>query len=104
LTSTHPIVSFSPLPYLEAFANVPVIAGVLVLALWMLLQLSLLSWADLSYVLPVTSAAYVTTTLAGVFGLGEHVSAAHWCGILLILAGVVIVGRTPPLTGHTKPR
>jgi drug/metabolite transporter (DMT)-like permease len=62
--------------------------------------LSLLSWADLTFVLPVTSSAYVLVTLIGSFLLGEQVSLTHWIGVLLILAGVAIVGRTKPLTGH----
>jgi drug/metabolite transporter (DMT)-like permease len=104
MTSVGTIVSVSPLDYLKAFGNVLVIVGVVVLIVWMLLQLCLLSWADLTYVLPVTSAAYVIITLAGVFGLGEHVSVAHWFGVLLILCGVIIVGRTRPLTSHGGER
>jgi drug/metabolite transporter (DMT)-like permease len=100
LSTVGPIVSFSPTAYLKAFSHPMVLLGVAVLALWMILQLSLLSWADLSYVLPVTSSAYVIIAIAGVFGLGEHVSGAHWLGVLLILCGVVIVGRTPPMTAH----
>ena len=104
LSSVGPIVSVSPLDYLKVFANFSVVLGVVVLAGWMLLQLCLLSWADLSYVLPVTSAAYVLIAITGVFALGEHVSFAHRCGVVLILCGVVIVGRTPPLTTRGRPR
>ena len=74
------------------------VLGVLVLILWFVLQLSLLSCADLTYVLPVTSAFYVLVVLLGAAVLHERVSAAHWCGVLLILIGVLIVGRTTPLT------
>ncbi len=89
-------VSFSR--YLHALANPFVIGGIAILVCWMLLQLSLLSWADLSYVLPVTSGSYVLIAVLGAFWLHEDVSPAHWGGVALIVCGVVIVGRTTPLT------
>jgi uncharacterized membrane protein len=54
----------------------------------------LLSWADLSYVLPITSVGYVLTAISGRLLLGEQISAARWTGVTLIMAGVVLVGRT----------
>ncbi|HJT88380.1 MAG TPA: EamA family transporter [Bryobacteraceae bacterium] len=92
------IVSASPLDYVRAFANPWVILGVVLLCGWMICQLSLLSWADLTYVLPVTSSCYVLLALLGAFSLGEHVSASRWAGVCLIVVGVVIVGRTRPRT------
>src|SRR5581483_10102950 len=71
LDSTGPILSFSPLAYLSAFAHPAVVLGVGLLILWLFLDLLLLSWADVTYVLPVTSAGYVLTALIGEFGLGE---------------------------------
>lgn len=68
--------------------------GVLLLTTWMLSRLALLSWADLSYVLPVTSFGYVLTALLGRLFLGEQVSPLRWAGTLLIAAGVVLVSRT----------
>jgi drug/metabolite transporter (DMT)-like permease len=98
LSSGEPIDALSPPAYLRGFAHIWVILGIVVLVVWLLLQLSLLSWADLTYVLPVTSASYVLTTILGALALGEYVSVVHWCGVSLILFGVVIVGRTRPLT------
>jgi len=92
------IVSFSPLDYVKAFANLWVILGVVVLAGWMICQLSLLSWADLTYVLPVTSVSYILLAVLAVFALKEHVSALRWAGVGLIVSGVTIVGRTRPST------
>ena len=98
LASAGPIVSFSPFDYLKVFANVWVVVGVLVLVGWFVLQLSLLSCADLTYVLPVTAASYVLIAIVGALVLREHVSATHWYGVFLILMGVALVGRTIPLT------
>ena len=50
--------------------------GVLLLILWMLSRMALLSWADLSYVLPVTSIGYVLVALAGRVLLNEQITAA----------------------------
>jgi len=45
----------SLLEYIAVLLNPWVAAGVLLLILWLLARMALLSWADLSYVLPVTS-------------------------------------------------
>ena len=97
------VVSWNPLPYLYAFANPWVVGGVLVLALWMVAELALLSRADLSFVLPVTSTAYVLIALAGHFVLGEQVTGIHWAGISIITGGVILVAETPPRTTPEPP-
>lgn len=88
--------SVSPLDYIAAIFNPWVGAGVLLLILWLLSRMALLSWADLSYVLPVTSAGYVVSALMGQFFLGEQISISRWSGTLLIAAGISLVGRTRP--------
>jgi len=98
LSSAGPIQTFSPGAYLTAFGDIWVILGILLLIGWLLLQLALLSWADLTYVLPVTSASYVLITILGALVLQEDVSLMHWIAILLIMSGVLIVWRTKPLS------
>jgi drug/metabolite transporter (DMT)-like permease len=83
-----------PVAYVAALFNPLVALGVSLLILWLLSHMALLSWADLSYVLPVTSIGYALVALAGKIFLHEHVSPARWAGILLIVAGVILVGRT----------
>jgi drug/metabolite transporter (DMT)-like permease len=68
--------------------------GVALLIVWTLTHMALLSWADLSYVMPVTAVSYVVTALAARFFLGETVSVMRWAGIVLITSGVTLVGRT----------
>jgi drug/metabolite transporter (DMT)-like permease len=92
------VVTLSPLPYLRALLNPWVLGGVALLIAWIVAQLSLLSRADLTYVLPVTASGYVCTALLGRLFLAELVSPARWCGILLITAGVALVGATAPRT------
>ena len=66
------------------------------LIVWLISQMTLLSWADLSYVLPVTWVGYVLAALAGRFFLHEEISLARWAGVALIMGGVAMVSRTPP--------
>jgi uncharacterized membrane protein len=70
------------------------VAGVLLLIIWTLLRMTLLSWADLSFVLPVTAVGYVLSALFGFAFLHETVSVNRWIGTFLIFAGVALVGRT----------
>lgn len=79
-------------------ANPYVIPGTVLSAIYMLAQLSLFSWADLSFVAPVIASSYVVTALLSEFVLGEHVELERWLGVLLICAGVAFVMRTPTET------
>jgi drug/metabolite transporter (DMT)-like permease len=84
----------SPLALIGALFHPWVALGVALLIVWTLTHMALLSWADLSYVMPVTAISYVVTAFAARVLLGENVSLARWAGILLITAGVILVGRT----------
>lgn len=88
------LVSLSPVAYIQALFDPWVAAGVVLLIVWMLSHMTLLSWADLSYVLPVTSVGYVLAAVAGRLFLAEQITVARWAGIALIVAGVSLVGRT----------
>ena len=88
------LVSLSPLVYIKALFDPWVATGVALLIVWLLSHMTLLSWADLSYVLPVTSVGYVLAALVGRFFLAEQITLARWAGIALIVLGVSLVGRT----------
>ena len=92
--------SLSLVPYLQALLSPWVVAGVLLLMLALASQLTLLSWADLSYVAPMTSIGYVLTPLAGGLFLHEPLSSARSAAILLITAGVTLVSGTPASTAR----
>jgi drug/metabolite transporter (DMT)-like permease len=79
-------------------ANPYVIPGTALSAVYMIAQLSLFSWADLSFVVPVIASSYVVTALLSEFVLGEHVELERWLGVLLICVGVAFVTRTPTET------
>ena len=90
----------SPLSFLSAIFNPWVSLGICLLILWMLAKMALLSWADLTYVLPVTALGYVLNALLGRFFLAEQITPARWAGTLLIMAGVVLVGLGSPHAGE----
>ena len=94
--------SHSATDFIGAFRDPWVLGGIVLLIGWMVSQLSLLSWADLTYVLPISAAAYVGAALMGAVVLKEHVTVWRWGGIVLIGAGIAIVGRTSPRTGPTR--
>lgn len=84
----------SPRAYLGAFLNAWVGLGMSLFLVWMLAQMALLSWADLSYVVPMTSIGYALAAVAGKLFLGEVISAIRWLGVALIVLGVVLVSPT----------
>jgi uncharacterized membrane protein len=92
----------NPFEYVTALFRPQVSLGVALLILWMLSRMALLSWADLSYVVPVTSIGYVLVALMGRLFLAERITEANWAGIGLIVAGVFLVGLGTPQTARDK--
>jgi drug/metabolite transporter (DMT)-like permease len=86
---------------LQVFTNPLVWLGILILCLFFGLYLAALSWADLSFVLPVTAFGYVLNAFMSWHLLGEHVSIGRWIGTLIICIGVAVVSRTEQRT--TRP-
>jgi drug/metabolite transporter (DMT)-like permease len=84
----------TPLALIGALFHPWVAVGVALLIVWTITHMMLLSWADLSYVMPVTAIGYVATAFAARFFLGEAVSLMRWAGIVLITLGVTLVSRT----------
>jgi uncharacterized membrane protein len=74
------------------------IPGIALLILWMLARMTLLGWADLSFVLPVTAIGYVLSTVLAVLFLGESVGPIRWAGTALITLGTILVGTTAERT------
>ena len=69
--------------------------GVGMMAIGFFSLLAVLSFENVSFVVPVTALSYVVGALGGRFFLGERVSLQRWIGILLVCAGVtlVLIGR-----------
>ena len=91
----------SPVAYIRAIFTPWVLLGTVLLILWLLSRMTLLGWADLSYVLPVTSIGYVLTAVLGKVFFGEQVNWLRWLGTGFIVLGIVFVGLTSANTTNT---
>ena len=65
--------------------------------------MALMSWADLSFVQPVTAVGYILAALLGKVFLNETVTTREWIGTLFIFAGASIVGTTAEKTTGPAP-
>jgi drug/metabolite transporter (DMT)-like permease len=53
--------------------------------------LALLSWANVSLVVPATAASYAVGALGAQFLLGEQVNRERWIGVIIVCIGVALV-------------
>jgi uncharacterized membrane protein len=90
--------SANPLDFIRAMFHPLVALGIVLLILWLLTRMALFSWADLSFVVPVTAVGYILAAVLGHFFLGETVTVTNWIGTFLIFFGTAFVGATKPLT------
>jgi uncharacterized membrane protein len=72
--------------------------GIFFLTGFMLSYMTVLSWADYSYVMPAGAFGYALLTFLAVIFLHESVSPRRWIGVVLICVGVLLVGQTKPRT------
>jgi undecaprenyl phosphate-alpha-L-ara4N flippase subunit ArnE len=70
-------------------------AGLFLFGLSALVWLAVLSRASLSFAYPFAALTYVLIVVFDRFWLDESVPAVRWGGIALIIAGIVLVSRTP---------
>ncbi|HLG97227.1 MAG TPA: hypothetical protein VKX49_13025 [Bryobacteraceae bacterium] len=84
----------SPLPYIRLIFSPWILFGTSLLIVWLLSRMTLLGWADLSYVLPVTSIGYVLNSILGKYIFGEQISWYRWLGTAAIVIGMIFVGFT----------
>jgi|SRR5271156_5701765 len=93
-----PVSLSHPNALLSALRTPWVFGGVLLLVVFFASYLTALSWADLTFVLPATSLAYVAVAFLSKFWLHEQISAERWLGIALITVGVGFVTQGPAYT------
>jgi drug/metabolite transporter (DMT)-like permease len=77
--------------------------GILFLLGFMISYMTVMSWADYSYVMPAGAFGYALLTLLAVVFLHEKVSLQRWAGVLFICVGVILVGQTKPRTTPKNP-
>jgi uncharacterized membrane protein len=93
----------SPFEYIRLIFTPWVLLGTVLLIFWLLSRMTLLGWADLSYVLPMTSIAYVLTAVLGKVFFAEQVTWQRWLGTAFIVLGIVFVGLTAANTTKQEP-
>ena len=101
MNSMPPFSSSSWLVYVGTIlANPSFLGGTFLITVSMFAQLAMYTWADLSYILPVTASGYVITAILGKFVLDERPSISRWLGVAVISLGVILVADTTPDTKH----
>lgn len=78
--------------------NGTVWAAIFFLTGFLVSYMTVLSWADYSYVMPAGAIGYAVLTFLAVLFLHESVSPRRWVGVVLICVGVLLVGQTKPRT------
>lgn len=84
--------------FLLTISNGTLWIGIFFLCGFMLSYMTVLSWADYSYVMPAGAFGYALLTFFAVIFLHESVSPRRWVGVVLICVGVLLVGQTKPRT------
>lgn len=86
---------FHPRALLRVFGRVLRVGwmwvGLALLAMAFFSLLAVLSWENVSFVVPVTALSYVVGALMAKIFLGEKVDSLRWMGVLLVVLGVVLV-------------
>lgn len=95
MVAVGPLSDYRPGPLvrygLAAVTNPHVLLGLVAGAVNFLLWLIVLSWADVSWALPMNAVEYVVTAVLAILWLKERVSPRRWAAIGLITAGVACV-------------
>jgi len=89
---------------LTMMTSLTIWTGILFLLGFMASQMTVMSWADYSYVMPAGAFGYALQTFLAVVVLHEVVSTKRWIGVFLICIGVVLVGQTKPRTTECAER
>jgi len=75
----------------RVFRNANFLSGLSFLSVGFFAFMAVLSWADLSLVVPATSISYAISTFGAKLILKEKVSRLRWAGTLLVCLGVALV-------------
>jgi drug/metabolite transporter (DMT)-like permease len=71
--------------------NSYIFIGVVFLAVYFFLYLIALSWADLSFVLPLTAVSYIFAAILARVFLKEDVTWLRWTGTVVIIIGITLI-------------
>ena len=75
----------------RVFRNLNFLSGLSFMAVGFFAFLTVLSWADLSLVVPATSISYAISTAGAKLILKEKINRLRWAGTVLVCLGVALV-------------
>ena len=95
IADVHPLTPSTIVRFLgRAFRMGWLWIGIALMATGFFSLLALLSWADVSLVVPATALSYVAGAFGAKFLLNEHVAPARWAGVLLVCLGVALISMS----------
>lgn len=80
--------------FVDSVCNPWVVLGVFLELAYFLLWLVVLSWADVSWAVPMNAVEYVFVALLANIYLGETIPFNRWVGIALISVGILFLMRS----------
>ncbi len=80
--------------FIKGVTTLTVVSGIALDAMFFVCFLFALSWTEVSVVLPLTAAGYITTALTAKLILHEEITALRWAGTILIVLGCALVGKS----------
>ncbi|MDP2599424.1 MAG: EamA family transporter [Deltaproteobacteria bacterium] len=80
--------------FVDSVTNPWVVTGIFLELAYFLLWLVVLSWADVSWAVPMNAVEYVFVALLANVYLGESIPFNRWVGIALISVGVLFLMRS----------
>ncbi len=102
------VTDWSPLAlgrtFIQTITSGTIWMGIFALLLFFACYLLVLSWADLSYIKPVSAIGYAVIAFLGYAVLHEQVTPLRWFGVSLICVGVALAGQTEVRTTQVETR
>ncbi len=86
--------SLAPSQILQQFQNYPLVIGVLLYVIGAFFFIKAFRLGDLSVIYPVMASGYVVVTILSVFFLQEVIVLQKWFGMIFIMVGVILIGRS----------
>ncbi|MCJ7444963.1 MAG: SMR family transporter [Methanotrichaceae archaeon] len=80
--------------FINIFTNKYIILGLVLYGSAFILWMAAMSTLDISFMYPMISLAYIITAAMAFIFFGENVSGMRWLGIILVVAGCLLIGRS----------
>jgi len=75
----------------KVLTNRDFLSGIFFLTISFFSFLAVLSWADLSFIIPATAIVYVVSVIGAKIFLQEEINNLRWAGTILVCLGVALV-------------